>query len=466
MNYDLIYPGNPDQYLDDLCRRVDQGMDEGLLPVEVFRDDAVFRAEMERIFARNWIFVAHTSEIPNNGDFVLRRLGIDKVIVTRDDSGQINVMLNHCRHRGTELCHHDKGNARHFKCPYHGWVYRNNGEWAGAPHLKDAYDGPLDKKEWGLLKAAKVESIHGFIFASLNPEIAPLREYLGGAAWMMDAIFGLHPDGMKVIKEPERFIVKADWKSGAENFSGDAYHVSTAHLSAALSEFIPGVNQVSSLASGYDFGNGNSFIGHALPDLIAPMFDMWGYTAEQREKFDLSTLDEVQLEMLRTVPPTIGTIFPNFSFLRFPQPDVPGQMPIPFTSIRMWQPVSPGVMELWNYEFEYACLPEDFHERAYLAGQFGFGSGGIFEQDDTAVWEGIAKVGGSPWARTKGMRLHYQQKRGGPDPDWKGPGEFHPSIYGEYSQERFWRRWVKEMREGKGAVPSVADQCLGQGECE
>jgi hypothetical protein len=282
---------------------------------------------------------------------------------------------------------------------------------------------------------------------------------------MFDALFGLHPDGMKVLKEPERFVVKADWKSGAENFSGDAYHVSTAHLSASLSQFIPGVNQVSSLASGYDFGNGNSFIGHALPELIAPMFDFWGYPPEYRDQFDLTQLDEVQLEMLKKVPPTIGTIFPNFSFLRFPQPDVPGAMPIPFTSIRMWQPVAPGVMELWNYELEYAFLPEEFHDKAYMAGQFGFGSGGIFEQDDTAVWEGIAKVASSPWALSKGMRLHYQQKRGGPDPDWKGPGEFHPSIYGEYSQERFWRRWVKEMTEGKSASKH-ADQCDDQGGCE
>ncbi|MNZ50126.1 Naphthalene 1,2-dioxygenase subunit alpha [compost metagenome] len=450
-NYDLIYPGDRDSFLDNLCGRVEKGLDEGLLPVEVFRDDTVFRAEMERIFARTWVFVAHASEIPNKGDFVLRRLGLDKVIVTRDDSGEINVMLNHCRHRGTEVCHHDKGNARTFKCPYHGWAYRNNGDWAGAPHLKDAYGGPLDKKEWGLLRTPRLEVLHGFIFAALSEDVPPLREHLGPAAWMFDAIFGLHPDGMKVIKEPERFIVKADWKSGAENFSGDAYHVSTAHLSASLSEFIPGVNQVSSVACAYDMGNGNSFIGHALPKLIGPEFEFWGYPKEYRDQFDLSNLDETQIEMLKTLPPTIGTLFPNFSYLRFPQPDRPGAMPVPFTSIRVWQPVSPGVMELWNYELEYAFLPDEFVEKCYMAGQFGFGSGGIFEQDDTAVWEGIAKVGNSPWTRSKGMKLHYQQKREGADPTWKGPGLFYPAVYGENCQEEFWRRWLKDMKEGKNA---------------
>lgn len=449
LNYDLIYSGDRDAFLDNLCQRVEAGMDQGLLPVEVFRDDTVFRAEMERIFTRNWIFVAHTSEIPNKGDFVLRRLGLDKVIITRDNSGEINVLLNHCRHRGSEICHHDKGNASTFKCPYHGWVYRNNGDWAGAPHLEDAYGGPLDKKEWGLLRTPRVEVLHGFIFTSLSDKVPPLREYLGGAAWMFDAIFGLHPDGMRVLKEPERFIVKADWKSGAENFSGDAYHVSTAHLSASLSNFIPAVNEVSSVACAYDFGNGNSFIGHDLPKLIHPMFEMWGYPPEFREQFDLSGLDETQIEMITNKPPTIGTIFPNFSYLRFPQPAVPGEMPVPFTSIRVWQPVAPGVMELWNYELEYAFLPDEFIEKCYMAGQFGFGSGGIFEQDDTAVWEGIAKAASSPWNRAKGTQLHYQQKREPIDETWKGPGNFHPSVYGESSQEAFWRRWLKEMAEGK-----------------
>jgi len=63
------------------------------------------------------------------------------------------------------------------------------------------------------------------------------------------------------------------------------------------------------------------------------------------------------------------------------------------------------------------------------------------------------------------MQLNYQQTRSGPDPDWKGPGEFHRSIYGEYSQERFWRRWVKEMSEGK-TVAKPLDPCVDNGGCE
>jgi hypothetical protein len=119
-----------------------------------------------------------------------------------------------------------------------------------------------------------------------------------------------------------------------------------------------------------------------------------------------------------------------------------------FTNIRMWQPVSPGAMELWVWEFDYVCAAKEHNHNAYLAGQFGFGAGGIFEQDDTAVWEGIARAAASPWNRRNKTRLNYQQIRVKPDPNWTGPGEYYPSIYGEYCQEAFWRRWLVDMRKG------------------
>jgi len=461
--YERVPHGAPSGELAQLVQRVEAGMDRGLLPVEVFCDPTVFRAEMERIFGSTWVFVAHDSEIPKTGDYVLRKIGIDTVIVARDEQGQVNVMLNHCRHRGSEVCHEDRGNTKHFKCPYHGWTYNIKGEFAGAPHFGEAYGQPLDRKAWGLRRAPQVDSIHGFIFACLDPLTPPLREALGDAVKVLDAIFGLHPKGMRAIAPPERFTVKADWKSGAENFCGDAYHVSTAHVSAGLSEFIPDVRQVSAIARGLDLGNANSFIAHELTQW-GPMFEYWAYPREVVEQFDFSSLDPALREMIRTSPPTIGTIFPNFSYLRFPQPAVAGGRPYPFTSIRMWQPVSPGVMELWNWQFEYACVDEATTKESYLAGVYGFGSGGIFEQDDTAVWEGIAKAASSPWNRRDGVMLHYQQKRVEPSGEWKGPGRFYDNIYGERLQEGFWRRWVKEMK-GGAARPICIHEEKAQGAC-
>ena len=80
-------------------------------------DPDVFRAEHERIFKKAWLFLAHESEIPEPGDYVLRRLGVDPVIVCRNENGEIRVLANTCRHRGVALCRADRGNASHFRCP-------------------------------------------------------------------------------------------------------------------------------------------------------------------------------------------------------------------------------------------------------------------------------------------------------------------------------------------------------------
>lgn len=433
-------------YVASLCDRIETALDRGVMPVEPFQDDRVFRAEMERIFTRSWVFVGHESEIPNSGDFVLRRIGLDQVIVSRTGDRVVHVLLNHCRHRGAPVCAEDSGNATRFRCPYHGWIFKNDGDFVGAPLSSDAYGTRPDPKKWGLLKAPKVEILHGLIFANLDPDAPTLREYLGGAAWMLDAAFGIHPDGFQVLAPPERFIIRADWKSGAENFSGDSYHVQTAHYSATLSNYTPfDLRQNGDAAHGFLFDNGHSFIGHAFEGLA-----YWGLPAEIREQLDLSGLDDVQRKMLETDPPSIGTIFPNLSYLRSPSASAPGRAPVPYTDLRVWQPLEPGVMEMWHWQLEFTCASEDYKRESYLAGQFGFGSGGIVESDDTILWEGVARYALSPWARKEQVELHYGQKRTEPDPDWQGPGKHYPTTYGEYMQEGFWRRWVKDIRGHSG----------------
>src|SRR5271156_273432 len=92
--------------------------DKREVSMRVLSDPEIYRLELKRIFARSWGLVAHESEIPAAGDFVLRSIGADPVIVTRDAAGKVNVLLNVCSHRGMEICWADEGNAPTFKCPY------------------------------------------------------------------------------------------------------------------------------------------------------------------------------------------------------------------------------------------------------------------------------------------------------------------------------------------------------------
>src|SRR5262245_38398182 len=71
------------------------------LPGAFYASDAVYRAEIARIWRRDWLFVGHTCELPNPGDYLTFSVESDSLIVIRDDDGRIHALWNVCRHRGT-----------------------------------------------------------------------------------------------------------------------------------------------------------------------------------------------------------------------------------------------------------------------------------------------------------------------------------------------------------------------------
>src|SRR5689334_25166622 len=154
-------------------------VDKGLVDRRIFSSEEIYQLELERIFARAWNFTAHESQIPNAGDFFLNYIGEDRVIVVRDKSGGVNVLLNTCRHRGNAVCRAEEGHATSFMCTYHGWTYDLTGALVGVPGFKDYYHEDLKREEWGLIAAQKVESYKGFVFASLDADAVPLEEFLG-----------------------------------------------------------------------------------------------------------------------------------------------------------------------------------------------------------------------------------------------------------------------------------------------
>lgn len=195
----------------------------------IYRERELFEAEMRTVFARSWVYVAHESEIADGGDYRTARVGLQPVIVTRGpDDGAIHVMFNRCRHRGSAVCQRELGNANHFRCAYHGWTYAASGELIGVP-FADGYEPDFDKAAMGLVHLPRVESYRGFIFASLDPGVAPLPEYLGHAASYLDFIADL-PGGVELTARAHKLVYGGNWKLQVEN-TIDPYHFSFTHKS-------------------------------------------------------------------------------------------------------------------------------------------------------------------------------------------------------------------------------------------
>ena len=98
----------------------------------VFTDEEHLKREQKTIFSTKWLYVGHATEVARPGDFVTRTVVGERLIMCRDNSGELRVFFNTCRHRGALVCREPKGNAERFRCLYHAWTYKNSGELIGV----------------------------------------------------------------------------------------------------------------------------------------------------------------------------------------------------------------------------------------------------------------------------------------------------------------------------------------------
>jgi len=202
----------------------------GTISPDVFSEE-MYRRELERLFARTWLFVGHESLIPKPGDYFASYMGEDPVVVQRDQAGKVRVYLNRCRHRGNALCVHDRGSSKSFTCSYHGWAY-TDGALISVPLAKEAYFGELEMKKLGLIEPPKVQNYRGLIFACWDADAMSLDDFLGDAKWWLDNfLIREELGGLEIVPGPQRYIMPINWKLLAENFAGDDYHFMSTHQS-------------------------------------------------------------------------------------------------------------------------------------------------------------------------------------------------------------------------------------------
>jgi phenylpropionate dioxygenase-like ring-hydroxylating dioxygenase large terminal subunit len=435
--------------------------DQHEVSMRLLSDPEVYRWELDHLFAKNWVFLGHDTEIPKSGDYMMRYIGEDAVIVTRDRDAQINVLLNVCTHRGMAVCRAEGGKGTQFKCPYHGWTFSNTGKFMGSPVAKEQMHGDVLPKEKLGLRRARVETYAGLIFANWDEQAEPLGEWLGDIRWYLDLMFDRTPEGLEVLGPPQRFMINANWKCPGEQHVGDGYHTLSLHQS---------LEELQSMAGGDDNPTGQlgvnvSANGHGLrcvdtrdPFVVelkgkvhegmTPLERMLvappaGLTPEQvpalAERFD-----DARLKILAECAPQAGGLFPNVGTFAFSIGSPDGLSAL--ISLHTFVPRGVDKFEFFNWYLVEKTASEDMREKMRRVSTLAFGISGFIETDDADTWPQMTQSARGTMGSQQ--KIRYQALCGENRPeDWPGPGKIYEGFSKDDSQWNWWLRYFELMEE-------------------
>jgi phenylpropionate dioxygenase-like ring-hydroxylating dioxygenase large terminal subunit len=189
------------------------------LPGGLYREPDIYETEIRAIFMKSWLCVGHLSQIPRRGDYYLFEIAGESVIISREDEGRVNALLNVCRHRGSRICDSATGHESRFVCRYHGWTYGLDGSLRAARQMPEGFD----RSRYGL-RRLHVRVFVGLIFINFDVDPAPFDPIENDLAAPL-APYQL--DRAKVAHR-QNYAIASNWKLAVENYC-ECYHCQPAH---------------------------------------------------------------------------------------------------------------------------------------------------------------------------------------------------------------------------------------------
>jgi len=393
----------------------------------------VYEAEVRRIFDRSWLYVGHTSEVPNPGDYVRRPVGGRPMFMVRAaKSGEIRVFHNSCTHRGAMVCRTDRGNSKNFQCFYHAWTFNTEGHLIGVPD-RGGYEG-RDFGDLGLA-APRVEHYRGFVFLSFDPHIVDLQTYLAGAREYLDLVIDGASDDVEIVRGTHEYGMAANWKLLVEN-SIDGYHAAPLH--STYFQYLASVGtDISGGITGFGRDLGN---GHAVAEGEAP----WGRPiASWEPSFGAEAkveIEKIRADLVERHGEALAHRMANTSrnLLIYPNLIINDIMAV---TVRTFMPCAPDRTDITAWQLAPRTELPLLRQRRLDNFLTFLGPGGFATPDDIEALEscqsGFAS-GGAEWNDiSRGMART-------------------PLQSDEEQMRTFWRRWNEQLQQQDSTARSLS----------
>jgi len=366
----------------------------------IYLDADVYKAELQHAFKRQWVFLGLEIELEDVGSFKTTYLGDVPVVMVRDEDRRLRVFENVCVHRGAKLVRKRCGRADTLDCMYHSWSYGLDGRLLGVP-MPAGFQPEFRKSDFRLSELPRVETCAGMVFASYDPDIESLADYLGGFRPYLDEI--LTEGGIELIGY-QRYHVKANWKLFVEN-TIDAYHPGLLHTPIMRDR--AGYQYRAGAGFNYKFRNGHGLL-------------QWPVSVSDEAEWDPEL--DLPLTLCKSRESGwnyVSNIFPNVMVLQIED----------ILTIRQLLPRGVDQVDVMTYNFARPGESADMkrHRAWVVSSQFGIA--GAASLDDKLAMEAVQAGATAKYSDTVLMR--------------GDPNSAMGDLTTEISLRGFYEKWVE-----------------------
>jgi phenylpropionate dioxygenase-like ring-hydroxylating dioxygenase large terminal subunit len=253
------------------------------LPNAHYTDPQIIALENHATLETTWAALAVGADVPEPGDAKPIDFLNQPLLMLRDDTGQVRVFYNTCRHRGMILVDAPRKITGAIRCPYHSWCYAKDGRLITTPHV----GGPgqnthqsINRATLGLVEIS-THIWRDIVFINLSGDAPPFKDVHANliARWneFEQPLYHGGADSRFVLE------LKTNWKLAVENYC-ESYHLPWVH---------PGLNSYSRLEDHYNiehrgqYSGQGSYVyrqlkdeaGQSFPD-FSGLSDQWNTGAE------------------------------------------------------------------------------------------------------------------------------------------------------------------------------------------